>query len=94
MGLSAERLPLSVQLVAPRLNESLLFRAGTALEADIGFDHVEQFPHDYLGQLSSLVDSTSLRWLSDAPGPFASPRDERRHLLEVDGFVAEGAGAE
>jgi amidase len=38
VGLSAERLPLSIQLVAPKLGESLLFRAGAALEADFGFD--------------------------------------------------------
>ena len=38
VGLSAERLPLSIQLVGPKLGESLLFRGGSALEADIGFD--------------------------------------------------------
>lgn len=38
VGLSAERLPLSVQLVAPKLGESLLFRVGAALEAEFGFD--------------------------------------------------------
>lgn len=38
VGLSAEHLPLSVQLVGPKLGESLLFRAGSALEADVGFD--------------------------------------------------------
>ena len=38
VGLSDERLPLSIQMVAPRLGESLLFRAGSVLEADLGFD--------------------------------------------------------
>ena len=38
VGLSAERLPLSIQLVGPKLGESLLFGGGSALEADIGFD--------------------------------------------------------
>lgn len=38
VGLSDERLPLSVQLVAPKLGEPLLFRVGAALEAAFGFD--------------------------------------------------------
>ncbi len=38
VGLSAERLPLSIQLVGPSLGESVLFRVAAALEADIGFD--------------------------------------------------------
>ena len=41
VGLSSERLPLSIQLVAPRLGEGLLFRAGSALETVIEFN---QYP--------------------------------------------------
>ncbi len=37
IGLSPERLPLSIQLVGPRLGEGLLFRVGSALEAAVGF---------------------------------------------------------
>ena len=37
VGLSADRLPLSVQLVAAKLGESLLFRIGSALEAACAF---------------------------------------------------------
>lgn len=36
-GLSAERLPLSVQLIGPRLGEDRLLRMGAALEAGFGF---------------------------------------------------------
>ncbi len=38
IGLSEERLPLSIQLIGPKLGESLLFRAGSALEAAFSFD--------------------------------------------------------
>jgi amidase len=38
IGLSEEGLPLSVQLVAPKLGETVLFRAGSALEASFGFE--------------------------------------------------------
>ena len=38
VGLSDERLPLSIQLVAAKLDESKLFRVGSALEAAFGFD--------------------------------------------------------
>lgn len=38
VGLSAERLPLSIQLVGPRLGEGLLFRTAAALEAALGFE--------------------------------------------------------
>jgi amidase len=37
VGLSDDRLPLSIQLVAAKLGESLLFRVGSALEAACGF---------------------------------------------------------
>ena len=37
VGLSDDRLPLSIQLVAAKLGESLLFRVGSALEAAGGF---------------------------------------------------------
>ncbi|HEY5647142.1 MAG TPA: amidase [Pseudomonadales bacterium] len=38
IGLSAERLPLSVQLVGARLAEGLLIRVGSALEAELEFE--------------------------------------------------------
>jgi amidase len=38
IGLSAGRLPLTVQMIGPKLGEGLLFRAGTALEAAFGFE--------------------------------------------------------
>jgi len=37
VGLSAERLPLSIQLIGPRLGEPVLIRTGCALETAIGF---------------------------------------------------------
>ena len=38
VGLGDGRLPLSVQLIAPKLEESLLFRVASALESAFGFD--------------------------------------------------------
>ncbi|WP_445300994.1 amino acid adenylation domain-containing protein [Microcoleus sp. C2D2] len=44
---------------------------------------------NYLGQLDQMLPKSSLWMLSSEPsGPIRSPRENRRYLLEINGFIA------
>ena len=54
-------------------------------------DTPAQLIFNYLGQFDQILPDAALFTLSrEAHGPIYSPRGKRTHLIEVNGFVADG----
>ncbi len=63
-----------------------------SLRATLATAPAPQISFNYLGQYgaSSADEASPVRTIDAAVGPMISPRQRRRHLLDVAGFVADG----